>query len=114
MELLPKEQSADVPALWNRYVAFYRPLELAGTGWRAGHNKAKAWGELGFVFRAVAQKYELGEAAAVAALEERRQAAGSWSKLIAELRLEQPDGKGSVREALKAQLAALEPAPQGV
>ena len=99
--------------LWNRYVDVYRPCELEGNGWRKGGNHATRWGEFSFIFRAVAQNWHLGEAQAVQVVEAQLTSAGSWRQLLRSLMHAQPDGKGSVRETLKARLLGLSPPPLG-
>mmetsp|Transcript_57259 Transcript_57259/g.127815 ORF Transcript_57259/g.127815 Transcript_57259/m.127815 type:complete len:110 (+) Transcript_57259:1144-1473(+) len=102
----------DMFVLWNRYVSRYRPCELKGTGWRSGHGKSEAWGQMSFLFREVAKRYdELGEAGAVREAEGRRKACGSWRKFLKVLKIEQPEG--AIRTDLKSKLTALSPEPTG-
>ena len=113
VELVALQQMKDVLTLWNRYVAVYRPCEIGGDAWRKGGNNATRWGEFGFIFRAIAQNWQLGEAQAVQCVETQLDAAGSWRQLLLKLMQAQPHGKGSIRESLKARLLTLSPPPLG-
>ena len=112
-ELVALQQTRNVLTLWNRYVAVYRPCEIGGDAWRKGGNNATRWGEFGFIFRAIAQNWQLGEAQAVQCVETQLDAAGSWRQLLLKLMQAQPHGKGSIRESLKARLLTLSPPPLG-
>ena len=111
VELVALQQMKDVLTLWNRYVAVYRPCEIGGDAWRKGGNNATRWGEFGFIFRAIAQNWQLGEARAVQLVEAQLNAAGSWRQLLRKLMQIQP--KGPIRESLKVRLLTLSPPPLG-
>jgi hypothetical protein len=103
-----EEHQSSVANFWNYYVQELRPLEQAGSSWRAGNAQVRdAFNFRLFLVRAVVALWHHGEAVAVQRLQQRLDNAGSWKKLKKQLEAEQPSGP--VRDALNDQLKQIEP-----